>query len=342
MRLGEALATCPELVLVEQDPAAVEREWEGVLRRLEDAGFAVEPGRAGLRRTSRRRESSGSTEEWRRRSNGRSPPSGLPGIHARALPSAGSPPSRRRASRVPGRFSSSEGKDERNSSRRCRSRCCRSPARAVRGAGRARCAEAGRARGVTGGRGRGTARAGGTAAWALARGGERRRVRGRPAAGRARGGARVPGGGGERADAPACVRLAARPAARAAGAGGTAVPQGRARGPARRRRLLAPHGDAARPDRRPGAAAGGARPEAARDAGARRRAAARGGRARRADRHAARARRAAGATSSEARLREGLRQVRASAGSGSVCAVVEVAPWSRIPEARALFVPRDD
>jgi hypothetical protein len=42
------------------------------------------------------------------------------------------------------------------------------------------------------------------------------------------------------------------------------------------------------------------------------------------------------------RLREGLRQVRASTGSGSVCAVVEVAPWSRIPEARALFVPRDD
>ena len=42
------------------------------------------------------------------------------------------------------------------------------------------------------------------------------------------------------------------------------------------------------------------------------------------------------------RLREGLRQVRASTGTGSVCAVVEVAPWSRIPEARALVVPRDD
>ena len=44
----------------------------------------------------------------------------------------------------------------------------------------------------------------------------------------------------------------------------------------------------------------------------------------------------------DTRLREGLRQVRASTGSGSVCTVVEVAPWSRIPEARALFVPRDD
>ena len=42
------------------------------------------------------------------------------------------------------------------------------------------------------------------------------------------------------------------------------------------------------------------------------------------------------------RLREGLRQVRASTGTGSVCAVVEVAPWSRVPEARALVVPRDD
>jgi len=43
----------------------------------------------------------------------------------------------------------------------------------------------------------------------------------------------------------------------------------------------------------------------------------------------------------DGRLREGLRQVRASTGSGSVCAVVEVAPWSRIPETRALVVPRD-
>jgi len=42
-----------------------------------------------------------------------------------------------------------------------------------------------------------------------------------------------------------------------------------------------------------------------------------------------------------ARLREGLRQVRASAGGGAVGSVVEVAPWSRIPEARALVVPRD-
>jgi protein ImuB len=42
-----------------------------------------------------------------------------------------------------------------------------------------------------------------------------------------------------------------------------------------------------------------------------------------------------------ARLKEGLRQARASAGTGAVCTVVEVAPWSRIPERRALLVPRD-
>jgi nucleotidyltransferase/DNA polymerase involved in DNA repair len=42
------------------------------------------------------------------------------------------------------------------------------------------------------------------------------------------------------------------------------------------------------------------------------------------------------------RLRNGLRQVRASTGSGSVCTVVEVAPWSRVPESRALLVPKDE
>jgi nucleotidyltransferase/DNA polymerase involved in DNA repair len=47
MRVSEALATCPELHLVEQDPAGAEEEWERLLRRLEEAGFAVEPVEAG-------------------------------------------------------------------------------------------------------------------------------------------------------------------------------------------------------------------------------------------------------------------------------------------------------
>jgi protein ImuB len=47
MRLGEALAMCPPLVLVEQDPAAAEQAWEEIVRRLEDEGFAVEPAEPG-------------------------------------------------------------------------------------------------------------------------------------------------------------------------------------------------------------------------------------------------------------------------------------------------------
>jgi protein ImuB len=47
MRMGEALATCPSLLLVEPDPAGAEQAWEEILRRLEDNGFAVEPAEAG-------------------------------------------------------------------------------------------------------------------------------------------------------------------------------------------------------------------------------------------------------------------------------------------------------
>jgi protein ImuB len=47
LRLSEALATCPRLQLVEQDPAGAEEEWERIIRRLEDAGFAVEPAEPG-------------------------------------------------------------------------------------------------------------------------------------------------------------------------------------------------------------------------------------------------------------------------------------------------------
>ena len=103
MRMGEALATCPGLVLVEQDPAAVEQEWEGVLRRLEDAGFAVESAEPGVVTFETDAASSGSTEEWRRRCARRSPPSDLPGTRAQARAGAASSPSRRRASPDPGR-----------------------------------------------------------------------------------------------------------------------------------------------------------------------------------------------------------------------------------------------
>src|SRR5437868_11422388 len=48
MRLGEALATCPQLVLVDPDPAAAEQAWEEIVRALEDAGFAVDPATLGV------------------------------------------------------------------------------------------------------------------------------------------------------------------------------------------------------------------------------------------------------------------------------------------------------
>jgi protein ImuB len=48
MRLSEALALCPELVLAEHDPASVEEAWEQILRRLEEAGLAVESPRPGF------------------------------------------------------------------------------------------------------------------------------------------------------------------------------------------------------------------------------------------------------------------------------------------------------
>src|ERR687883_1012580 len=47
MRMGEALATCPSLVLAERDPARAEQAWEEVLRRLEERGFSVEPDEPG-------------------------------------------------------------------------------------------------------------------------------------------------------------------------------------------------------------------------------------------------------------------------------------------------------
>src|SRR3954466_15955151 len=48
MRLGEALARCPELTLVPPDPAGVADAWERMLVRLEGMGAGVESARPGL------------------------------------------------------------------------------------------------------------------------------------------------------------------------------------------------------------------------------------------------------------------------------------------------------
>ena len=47
MRLGEALARCPDLTLVPPNPGRAAALWEQVLRGLEEAGAAVESERAG-------------------------------------------------------------------------------------------------------------------------------------------------------------------------------------------------------------------------------------------------------------------------------------------------------
>ncbi len=48
MRLGEALARCPKLLLIPPDPAGVADHWERLLLALEAVGAAVEPLRPGL------------------------------------------------------------------------------------------------------------------------------------------------------------------------------------------------------------------------------------------------------------------------------------------------------
>jgi nucleotidyltransferase/DNA polymerase involved in DNA repair len=48
MALGEALARCPDLVLVPADPVGVAEAWESTICALESIGAAVEPARPGL------------------------------------------------------------------------------------------------------------------------------------------------------------------------------------------------------------------------------------------------------------------------------------------------------
>jgi protein ImuB len=48
MVLGEALARCPDLLLVPADPVQVAESWETVMRSLESIGAAVEEARPGL------------------------------------------------------------------------------------------------------------------------------------------------------------------------------------------------------------------------------------------------------------------------------------------------------
>jgi nucleotidyltransferase/DNA polymerase involved in DNA repair len=340
MRLGEALATCPRLVLVDRDPAAVEREWEDVLRRLEDAGFAVDPIEHGVVvfetkgverlyggiRAALERALSAVGSSWDPRIGAATRrftalaaasvarPAQIVIVAEREEQAFLEPLPLSLLPLTPERYAELEGLGLRRLGE-----LARLPGSAV--------AER---LGVDGRR-----------AWRLAHGGRKTRVRGR------------------------------RPAAELAetlvfpDAVGNELTLRRALGSLLERLLARPE-RAGRPFRKLALSArlvdGGSwrRLLTLRDATA----------------ELGRLRVALGPRLSElpgpvlelrleavqlaehtglqlalvepageeanVRLREGLKQVRASTGSGSVCAVVEVAPWSRIPEARALVVPRDD
>ena len=339
MRLGEALATCPSLVLVDRDPAAVEREWEGVLRRLEDAGFAVDPVEHGVVvfetrgverlyggvRPALERALQAAGSSW-------DPRLGAAGRRFTALAAA--------SVARPGQILLVAEKDESSfleplplsllpmTSERYAE---------LEGLGVRRIGELAQ---LPGGAVSERLGADGRKAWRLARGGRKAKVRGR------------------------------RPAAELAEvlvfpeAVGNELTLRRALGSLLERLLARPE-RAGRPIRKLALSARLV------DGGSWRRALT----LREASAELARLRVALGPKLQElpapvlelrleavdlaehtgqqlalvepageeaaGRLREGLRQVRASTGTGSVCAVVEVAPWSRIPETRALVVPRD-
>src|SRR3990170_2164153 len=340
MRLGEALATCPSLVLVDRDPAAVEKEWEDVVRRLEDAGFPVDPVEQGVvvfetRGVERLYGSVHPALERALAAIGSTwdPRIGAAGRRFTALAAA--------SVARPGQIVIVAEKDEQAFLEPLPLSLL--PLAADRyaeleGLGLRRLGELAQLP-----RGAVAERLGveGRKAWRLAHGGRRAKVRGR------------------------------RPVSELAEA--LTFPEAIANELTLRRalgylleRLLARPERAGRPFRKLALAArlvdGGSwrRAVTLRDATA----------------EVGRLRAALGSKLAElpapivelrleavelaehtgqqlalvepageeagVRLREGLRQVRASTGTGSVCAVVEGAPWSRVPEARALVVPRDD
>ena len=330
---------CPELELVEQDPATVEQAWEEILRRLEDAGFAVEPAEPGLVYF----DSKGVERLY----------GGLEPALKRALAAVGTVWDARRGGRaaVRGARGGERGTAGAGADRLRRPRApflAPLPLQLLP-LDRRRYEELeelgvktiGQLAGLPGGAvaERLGPEAGAPGAW---REGEEhgRVVPRRPATPSSRRSSSRKQSA--RADAPARARGAARQAALPAGTRGAAAAEGRALGAARRRRLVAPDGDTPRADRRSGTAPRGARAEARRAAGAGAQAAARGGRSSPSTPASSSSSSPPRASVLQGRLREGLRQVKAAVGAGGVSTVVEVAPWSRIPEARALLVPRDD
>ena len=340
MRLGEALATCPSLVLVDRDPAAVEKEWEDVLRRLEDAGFAVDPVEQGavVFETRGVERLYGGVQPALERAlaavgTAWDPRIGAAGRRFTALAAA--------SVARPGQILIVAEKDEQAFLEPLPLSLLPMTAdryAELEGLGLRRLGELAQLPSHAVAERLGVE---GRKAWRLSQGGRKAKVRGRrPAA--------------------ELVEALVFPEAVA-----NEITLRRALGSLLERLLARPE-RAGRPFRKLALSArlvdGGSwrRVATLRDATA----------------EATRLRAALGPKLSElpaplvelrleavelakhtgqqlalvepageeaaGRLREGLRQVRASTGTGSVCSVVEVAPWSRIPEARALVVPRDD
>ena len=339
MRMGEALALCPELVLVDQDPAAAEQAWEEILRRLEDAGFAVDPADLGCVYF----ETRGVERLY----------GGLEAALERALGAVGSVwdprigAAERRFAALAAANVARRGQILIVSDERTREFLAPLPLTLLPLDAERKdeleelgVRKLGELAGLPGAAVAERLGPDGRRAWSLARGGNRRRVRGRAAAELL-----------ERLEFPEAVgneltlrrslailveRVVGRPER-----GGRAIRKlalvAKLVGGGSWRRTLTLRDATAELDRlrtalwpklaelpAPAtqlrlelvelAESVGQQLELVRPEGAELR----------------------------AHLSEGLRQVRAGAGSGAVCSVVEVAPWSRIPEQRALLVPRDD
>jgi protein ImuB len=340
MRMGEALATCPSLVLVEPDPAAAEQSWEEILLHLEDAGFAVDPAEPGCVYFETR------GVERLYGGLGRALQRALAAVGSTWDPRAGAAERRFTALAAanvarPGQalvvsdevardflaplsldllpLAEHEQQELRELGIRRLGELARLPAPAV------------------------AERLGteGRQAWQLARGGRRARVRGRRPPAEIVEALEFPEAVGNeltlrRALATLVDRVLARPerqdrfirkvalAARLVGGASWRRTLTLREPSAERERLRIALGPKLAEVPAPVAELRLELVELSAEAGRQLALVEPSG------------------AEARARLREGLRQVRASTGGGSVCTVVEVAPWSRIPETRALFVPRDE
>ena len=340
MRLGEALGTCPRLVLVDPDPAAAEQAWEGMLRRLEDAGFAPEPIEPGclVLETGGVERLYGGPEAALRRA--------LAAAGSAWDPRAGA--AQRRFVAIAAANVARPGQVLIVSESRTQEFLAPLPLSALPldGARQEELRELGVRRlgelaGLPGAAVAERLGPDGRRAWSLARGGDRGRVHAR----------RPPSEIVETLEFPEAVaneltlrralvalleRLLGRPeragrfprklalSARLVEGGSwrrTVTLREPTAEPSRLRAALGPKlaelpaaAIALRLEFVELAESTGQQLELVRPEGNERR----------------------------SRLKQGLRQVRASTGAGSVCTVVEVAPWSRIPEQRALLVPRDE